>query len=339
MLDTSEVNSPKVSILMPCYNSEAYLTRTIDSVLANDYQNWELIAVDDGSTDSTLLILQEYAKVDSRIKVFSKENGGKPSITLNICLSNVSGELITLLGHDDEYSPSYLSKTVNCHIQTSADIVIPDCRFVYSDTQKNWTMAGVVERFGHDNLVIDRSRVLKPKEAVALSVFWKIHAFALYSATIIKKYGFCEQGMNGDEYSARVFLLHANRVVFSEGVYFYHQVEESITKKLSPRLFDTWRSLMLLEILLKENGFSTYLIKQVNQSRFDTYAYLEAKFEQERVNLEPSECELVEKHLRENKNHLQRYYTFIDKIYRREKYQNNRQIVLFSCFKLRYKKS
>lgn len=341
MLDPSEMNSPKVSILMACYNSAAYLTRTIKSVLANDYQNWELIAVDDGSTDSTLSILQDYAKQDPRIKVFSKENGGNAAIPFNFGIKHASGTLISLLGHDDEYSSDYLSKTVERHIETGADIVIPDCQFVYPDPQKNWTMAGVVKRFGRDNPIVDRSCVLMSREAVALSVFWKIHAFALYNASLIKQYGYCEQGMNGDEYSARVFLFHSNRVVFSEGIYFYHQVEGSITKKIAPRLFDTWHSSFSLENLLKDNDFSPRLIKKVNQGRFYLYESLKKKYEQERANLDPSVCAQIEQHLSEHRRHLQRYRTFSDMIFRRDKFLedrdlNEREIVLFNTIRLKY---
>ena len=67
----------KISILMPCYNSHAFLEKSISSVIRQDYKDWELICVDDCSSDGTFELLQEYAKQDKRIKIFkSEKNGG-----------------------------------------------------------------------------------------------------------------------------------------------------------------------------------------------------------------------------------------------------------------------
>ena len=68
-------NNIKFSVIMPCYNSEQYVKKAIDSILNQTYGNWELIAVNDGSADSTPEILAEASLKDSRIKVFTKENG------------------------------------------------------------------------------------------------------------------------------------------------------------------------------------------------------------------------------------------------------------------------
>lgn len=69
----------KISILVPVYNVERYLARCIDSVLSQSFQEWELILVDDGSTDNCPRICDEYANKDKRIKVIHKLNGGLPS--------------------------------------------------------------------------------------------------------------------------------------------------------------------------------------------------------------------------------------------------------------------
>lgn len=68
-----------VSIIVPVYNAEKYLHRCIQSILNQSYKNWEAIFVNDGSTDSSLSLLQEYAKKDSRIRIINKNNGGAAS--------------------------------------------------------------------------------------------------------------------------------------------------------------------------------------------------------------------------------------------------------------------
>ena len=70
------MGSVRFSIIMPCYNSASYLREAVDSIVKQDYSDWDLIAVNDGSTDETLNILDSYSKKDKRIKVFSKKNGG-----------------------------------------------------------------------------------------------------------------------------------------------------------------------------------------------------------------------------------------------------------------------
>ena len=102
----------KFSIIMPCYNSAShnYFIDAIDSVVAQEYQNWELITVNDGSTDGTLNILNSYAKKDSRIRVFSKHNGGYSS-AINMGLDHLSGEYFIMMGSDDQLFPNLL-KTI-----------------------------------------------------------------------------------------------------------------------------------------------------------------------------------------------------------------------------------
>ena len=93
----------KFTVIMPCYNSALFIKDAIDSLLNQKYENWELIAVNDGSTDNTLEILNSYADNDKRIRVFSKENGGY-STAINYGLSRVCGDYFLMMGSDDRLS-------------------------------------------------------------------------------------------------------------------------------------------------------------------------------------------------------------------------------------------
>lgn len=92
---------PLISIIIPVYNTEKYIRRCIDSVIAQSYKEWELILVDDGSTDKSGEICDEYAEKDERIRVFHKTNGGASSAR-NVGLDNATGDWVYFCDSDDE---------------------------------------------------------------------------------------------------------------------------------------------------------------------------------------------------------------------------------------------
>ena len=97
-----------ISVIVPVYNTEKYLDRCIQSILSQTYTDFELLLIDDGSTDSSGAICDKYAEQDSRVRVFHKENGGVSSAR-NMGLDNAKGEWITFVDSDDLVSASYLN--------------------------------------------------------------------------------------------------------------------------------------------------------------------------------------------------------------------------------------
>ncbi len=100
-----------VSVVLPVYNGERYLREALDSVLAQTYRNWELILVDDGSTDRTAAIAGEYEERDSRITLVSQENQKLPR-ALNRGFSLAKGEFYTWISADNRYLPEFLETMV-----------------------------------------------------------------------------------------------------------------------------------------------------------------------------------------------------------------------------------
>ena len=98
-----------ISVIIPVYNLENYLSKCLDSVLAQSYSNFEILAVDDGSTDGSAQLLQEYAQRDSRVKPILKENGGVSSAR-NVGLDSASGAYIYFLDGDDWIEPNTFEK-------------------------------------------------------------------------------------------------------------------------------------------------------------------------------------------------------------------------------------
>ncbi len=103
---------PSVSIILTVYNRAAYLNRCIDSVLNQTFNDWELIAIDDGSTDNSLQILKDYEANSENIKILSQPNMKLPlSRNRGIRLSN--GNFITFIDSDDRYAKDHLSKRIS----------------------------------------------------------------------------------------------------------------------------------------------------------------------------------------------------------------------------------
>ena len=99
---------PAISIIIPIYNAESYLNLCIESILSQQFKDFELLLINDGSKDRSLEICNEYAAKDSRIKVFDKPNGGVSSAR-NMGLDNASGEYIMFVDADDMLIPNALS--------------------------------------------------------------------------------------------------------------------------------------------------------------------------------------------------------------------------------------
>ncbi len=102
--------SPKISVIIPAYNSEKFIKRTIQSVLNQTYKDFEVIIVDDGSTDNTKEVVEEFQKKDSRIKYLWQENSGAPARPKNKGIKESKGKYIAFLDHDDEWLPEKLEK-------------------------------------------------------------------------------------------------------------------------------------------------------------------------------------------------------------------------------------
>lgn len=136
---SSKNNSSLVSIIIPSYNQANFLSETLDSVLSQNYQNWECIIIDDGSTDNTKEIAQKYYSKDKRFKYIKQENQG-PSVARNNGILNSSGKYILPLDSDDLISKDYLQEAVDI-LENKPKIKLVYCEVeLFGDASGIWNL-------------------------------------------------------------------------------------------------------------------------------------------------------------------------------------------------------
>ena len=131
------VECPAISIIIPAYNSGKYLGACLDSVKGQLFTDWELIIVDDGSSDDTGIIADSYACSDSRIRVIHKTNGGV-SAARNEGIEAARGRYLSFMDSDDRIEKTYLEELYSHAIQSGADIT--QCSFFFEDEDGKKTM-------------------------------------------------------------------------------------------------------------------------------------------------------------------------------------------------------
>ncbi len=109
----------KVSIIMPNYNCEKFIAETINSVLSETYTNWELLIVDDCSTDKSIDIIKDYCEKDSRIKLFINEKNSGAAATRNRAIKEATGRWIAFLDSDDLWLPEKLEQQLHFMVENN----------------------------------------------------------------------------------------------------------------------------------------------------------------------------------------------------------------------------
>lgn len=132
----NDVTNPLISVIMPIYNVESYLERSVQSVQQQDYQNLEIILVDDGSTDKSGLLCDKVAEQDNRIKVIHKKNGGL-SDARNVGIRSSRGAYITLVDSDDEIDHDCISYLYSLIERYHCPMSLCTHRIYYERSKKN----------------------------------------------------------------------------------------------------------------------------------------------------------------------------------------------------------
>lgn len=130
-----EMKEIKFSVIVPCYNVEQYVEECVESVLAQTYPVWELILVDDASTDHTYDTIVRLSGRDERIRAFTKEHGGLPH-TRNYAMKYAAGDYLALLDGDDFWDKDHLRKVKTIIDRSPADMIIHNQHTYFTKTWK-----------------------------------------------------------------------------------------------------------------------------------------------------------------------------------------------------------
>ena len=186
-----------VTIFMPVYNGEYFLKKSIESIVNQTYTNWELLCVDDSSTDGSLEILEDYASKDDRIKVFSKPNGGNVPKSFNFVKPYMKGDFYMYLSQDDYMSEDNIEKCWQSIACSDAEIAMPACKLLYSN--------------GASQNIELHEKTISGEEAFYLSLNWGVHGFCLYPMSLLNDVVLDENIFNADEYLTRLLFLKATK--------------------------------------------------------------------------------------------------------------------------------
>lgn len=151
-----EVRQPKVSVVMPVFNTQAYVGRAIQSIVQQDIEDWELILVNDGSTDGSLTILQDWVKRDSRLRLINQKNQG-PSGARNNGISAAKGDYIYFMDSDDILRADALSRCAGVCDERSLDFAFFDAE-VFSDEIHD---PNVLQRFNYKRKFFPTYRIMQ----------------------------------------------------------------------------------------------------------------------------------------------------------------------------------
>lgn len=126
----------KVSIIMPNYNCEKFLPETLDSVIGQTYANWELLIVDDCSTDNSIAVIQSYCDADERIKLFVNEKNSGAAASRNWALREATGKWIAFLDSDDIWLPCKLEKQLAFMVENGYKFSYTAYEHIYESSQR-----------------------------------------------------------------------------------------------------------------------------------------------------------------------------------------------------------
>ena len=286
---------PFFTIIMPVFNGENFISEAINSVLNQSYSDWELIIVDDGSTDNSISIIKNIN--DVRIHLIQIKHTGSAYIARKHGYSEARGQYIQMLDCDDTLNENCLLLHYNRIKETNADCVLPDLTYV---NEKKELLNKWLPPKG------DYSLILTGMEAFEFSLDWKIHGVACIKTDIINKCILDSNLMNADELFSKIIFSKCNEVAFDKGEYIYVRNTNSTTvsSKNIVRRYETinyWFSLYTYSI---QSNFNFTLICKIAKLYFGTLSNNIYTFKKERKTYIVDDANSIIEILKINFNNL-----------------------------------
>lgn len=252
------MNNVKICILTAVYNTEKYLPKYFQSLQRQSYKNFEVLLIDDASTDQSLEILRAMERQDPRFHVLALEHNQGQAHARNVGLSHATGDFVTFLDSDDWYSADALRQAVKTFEQyPQTDCVLFDLKKVDEQTGEvtNYPMTPFTKMTG--------------KQAFIKSLTWEIHGVYMARMSLQKEYPYDETCRSySDDNTTRLHFLHSREVRCCSGSYFYLQRATSVTHDFSIRHFDQLRANENMKRLLEKEKVESQYLKRYENVRW-----------------------------------------------------------------------
>lgn len=275
------------SILVPVRNTVEYLRQCIDSILSQDYHNYEVIIVDNDSNDGSEKILDEYAQLHENMTVIHQENAGL-LMSRRVAISHATGEYLCFVDSDDYIASDYLSKIYNCIKRDTADVIVFGCHLVYEEGKKLDSDLGIglKEYYSRDEI---HEFALKMAEQPILNNLWlKAVKRDLFDSDKDEAYRALGQ-VNGIESLIQTLEIlnnvHSISTITNDRVYFYRIRNSSTVRNIdvSNRILEfTYSNQKLKEFFSRfsDETYRKYVTVHFPIEVFSVFCIVRSVFEQ-----------------------------------------------------------
>ena len=252
-MDTNE----KVSVIIPVYNDEKYLKQCVESVLTQTYTNLEIILVDDGSTDHTPEICEEYREKYDQIRVLHKKNGGVGS-SRNAGLALATGEYILFIDNDDWLEKHHIEELYKLAKENNADIAAGNFNIFYEDTSTFSYWLNDDTYFKKVYSIKEWFSLQYRTDFYNMSVVFTVPWDKLYKRSLFKNIVYPEDAPVEDNLTTWKVYLLANKIAYeNKAIYTHRKIKSSVTASVSETDVFPLRSIEERIAILRLIGFDT----------------------------------------------------------------------------------
>jgi glycosyltransferase involved in cell wall biosynthesis len=252
-MDTSE----KVSVIIPVYNDEKYLKQCVESVLTQTYTNLEIILVDDGSTDHTPEICEEYREKYDQIRVLHKKNGGVGS-SRNAGLALATGEYVLFVDNDDWLEKHHIEELYKLAKENNVDIAAGNFNIFYEDTSTFSYWINDDTYFKKVYSIKEWFSLQYRTDFYNMSVVFTVPWDKLYKRSLFKNIVYPEDAPVEDDLTTWKVYLLANKIAYeNKAIYTHRKIKSSVTASVSETDVFPLRSIEERIAILRLIGFDT----------------------------------------------------------------------------------
>lgn len=233
-ISPARVAAPKVSVLVPICNVERYLEECLDSLVAQSFTDFEVLCINDGSTDGSLAIIHRYMEADARFRVIDKPNSGYGA-SMNMGLANAIGEYIAILESDDFFEPNALELLVDAAERNHSDVVKADFYLYWSTPQERDELFRIVDEQ-------EVGRTMRPIDDLA--IFFRKPSIwsALYRSSFLRDNGIDFLETPGASYqdagfNFKVWASAARATFIADPILHYRQDNEKSSVNSSAKVY------------------------------------------------------------------------------------------------------